>query len=784
MNRRALLLAGLACWAGARAADVPSAPAMARLHAAIKADVRQALMLMRTRQWLAAASLLQGARTHIDNALQDGWPLRAYVLPPLGACLLALQQPEQARVVLTQAQEAERRIAAGEAGAPMVAILDGQRKGFAEQLLKVEFLRQMLGEVASPTENAALPVEDLLHDVRLGAHNHEIPLVRALAALRQRDALQALYASASWPAPAADANADAGGALPPHTGDEFRAVQYGQALTALGCGDLAAQALGTALALNWQRCIQLGTFVPSFQAHAGAFAMRRLLLGLSLGVCFEQAPARARLPTDVLVARLLESKGLGLRHGAQLRALMAASSSPALQQAHEALQRQEAQLYQDMSQGAPIQTVLMAQLGQAQALTQALPALRELGLAQVFVPGEQILAGLRRLPAGTACLGYARYRPQAADGHALAAPRYARWVLAAGQLALTDLGPSQAIDADVLRLRTLINDGTRADPLARQRALARLSSQLLSELPEAAVQATRWYIEPDGALSLLPFEVLSVRGERPLIDHCCISLVSTFAHLVQAQTAEATGPACIVANPAYGKPVDVDPKANVEGKAVPQAGGDQLAAVREHITPLPETAQEARAVKEALQAMGHGVQLFEAQAATPAAFAFSQAPRVLHVAAHGLMLDAGAAPALSDAGQEMLSMILPGRSSALALASQGGVSLLYGADLMQLNLRGTALVVLSACDTGNGRIEHGEGIDSLRRALEVAGARATLTSLWPVPSQATVHLMRAFYRELAGGQGVAQALRSAKLALRQRYPGADAWAAFVAAGQT
>jgi CHAT domain-containing protein len=762
MKRRALLLAGLACSSWAKAATPPSMSDMGRLYRSMQADVRQGMGLMRQRQWMQAVLLFQSAQAKLDAEPQDGWPLRVYVLPLLGACLLALQQYTQARAVLDQAQDAEARIAAGEAGPQVAQVLTSLNQRAVQELMNNEFKRQLLGDVETRTEAGGLPIDDLLHDVRIGAHSAEMPLARALAQLGLSQPLQAMYNGSPWPTPGPQAAGD--GWSPNFMGDEYRSAQYSMALMTVGCSVLAAKAISHALSLNWVRCVQFGSFVPSVQSHAGAFGMRRLLLGVGLGLWFEQADAHPALPKEWLIARLLESKGLGLRHGAQLRRLMATSTQPQVRQAHELMRQQEARLHADLARDLTLPEFMASQVSTSGALAQALPLLREQGLAEVFVPGERLLQGLRSLPKNTACVGFACYRPQAANGRSLAPTRYARWTWINNTVSLQDIGPSQAIDTDIVKLRTLLTGATQADGAALQRLQASLQTQLLSELPDDVTQAKRWYIEPDGALSLLPFELLSDARGQLLIDQCCISVVTSFAQVLQTSQEAASGPACVVANPAYPQPSDSGP-------------------LRGRITALPETAKEAQAVKAALSKMGQDVRVYEGKAATTAALRFENAPRTLHVAAHGLMLDTALPDAMSGAGQDSLSVVLPGRGSALALSGENGVELMHGTDLMALNLRGTALAVLSACDTSNGHIQNGEGLDSLRRALETAGVQATVTSLWPVPSQATVLLMTEFYQALAAGQGVAQALRQAKLKARKVYPQAQAWAGFVAAGK-
>lgn len=85
-----------------------------------------------------------------------------------------------------------------------------------------------------------------------------------------------------------------------------------------------------------------------------------------------------------------------------------------------------------------------------------------------------------------------------------------------------------------------------------------------------------------------------------------------------------------------------------------------------------------------------------------------------------------------------------------------------------LNLHGTELVVLSACETGRGQIANGEGVFGLRRGLHEAGARAVLMSLWSVPDRETQELMTLFYSKWLSGEDKQQALREAEMDLRTK----------------
>ncbi len=111
-------------------------------------------------------------------------------------------------------------------------------------------------------------------------------------------------------------------------------------------------------------------------------------------------------------------------------------------------------------------------------------------------------------------------------------------------------------------------------------------------------------------------------------------------------------------------------------------------------------------------------------------------------------------------------------------------------ELSTLDLSNCELAVLSACDTNVGERRAGQGVASLQKALQMAGARSVITSLWKVPDEATKELMLDFYRRLWVEQKPKhQALWEAKTKLREakdkrgapKYTTRD-WAAWVLTG--
>jgi CHAT domain-containing protein len=103
-----------------------------------------------------------------------------------------------------------------------------------------------------------------------------------------------------------------------------------------------------------------------------------------------------------------------------------------------------------------------------------------------------------------------------------------------------------------------------------------------------------------------------------------------------------------------------------------------------------------------------------------------------------------------------------------------------------LDLSGTKLVVLSACDTGVGEVRKGEGVQGLRRALVLAGSESQVMSLWPVSDEATKDLMIPYYKALQGGEGRSEGLRQVQLRMLhgpkdRQHP--FYWAAFIQSGE-
>ncbi|HYM01070.1 MAG TPA: CHAT domain-containing protein, partial [Blastocatellia bacterium] len=144
--------------------------------------------------------------------------------------------------------------------------------------------------------------------------------------------------------------------------------------------------------------------------------------------------------------------------------------------------------------------------------------------------------------------------------------------------------------------------------------------------------------------------------------------------------------------------------------------------------------------------------------------------RILHIASHGII----------DNERPMYSEIVLSQAEE---SDDDGV--LEAWEIANLDLK-AEMVVLSACDTGGGRLAAGEGFIGLSWAFFVAGCPSTVVSQWSVDAESTSQLMVEFHRNLLAGLGKAQALRQAELKVmkNKRYEHPFYWAAFIVVGKS
>jgi CHAT domain-containing protein len=398
------------------------------------------------------------------------------------------------------------------------------------------------------------------------------------------------------------------------------------------------------------------------------------------------------------------------------------------------------------------------------------------------------------MPAEMALVEIASYRPFNARAknrlERYGAPRYAAYVLSgSGQPKWVDLGDAAAINNDVAALRKALISPRSIN--VKQVGQALYGKVMRPILPLVG-NTHRLFISPDSDLNLIPFGALVDEQDRYLVETYSITYLTSGRDLLRLQvhTRSKQGPV-IFANPLFDSLVGQGGETNTQTAPVADANGKgrRSADLRDaKFNPLPGTAGEAKALAGVLS----DVVVFTGMQATEAALKQVSGPSILHVATHGFFLPDLLQANAESAGGRGLGIASPEQAqqmqtahdenpllrSGLALAGvnqrQSGAGedgVLTALEASGLDLWGTKLVVLSACETGLGEIKNGEGVYGLRRALVLAGSESQVMSLWQVSDAATRDLMAAYYKRLQAGEGRTEALRQVQLMMIQEADG-------------
>jgi CHAT domain-containing protein len=535
-------------------------------------------------------------------------------------------------------------------------------------------------------------------------------------------------------------------------------------------------------------------------------------LNSALALHTQAAPQDARA-VELAVTTLLRRKGRGLDAMADTMATLRRRANAAEQAKFNQLAELRSRLATLTLRNAEgnSSTVSRAQLTQLEAQAEKLEAELSAGSAEFRAQTQPLTLKMMQaaIPPGSALLEFARY-DSAARERALgkdtgnfaiggmkdtggkkvwSRPRYAVYVLTAqGQPQWADLGDAEVIERAIANWRQALRDPERMDA----KRLARgIHYKLMKPALALLGGAKHLLIAPDGALHLIPFAALTDERDKYLVESYALSYLTSGRDLLRLQTPRASrSEAVIVADPEFG-----DPPVVLAGNDPNRKGSVRLDESKMLFAPLAKTRAEARAIKELLP---NSTLLAKTQA-TESALRQLRGPRLLHIATHGFFLQETdesmtlAARSSDDLRLGKWAARVPNpllRSGlALAGANQGKSGdddgVLTAMEAASLDLWGTKLVVLSACDTGVGEVRNGDGVYGLRRALVLAGAETQLMSLWPVSDASTSELMIGYYKALQQGQGRSEALRQAQLQLLQKSDRQHPfyWASFIQSGE-
>jgi CHAT domain-containing protein len=330
-------------------------------------------------------------------------------------------------------------------------------------------------------------------------------------------------------------------------------------------------------------------------------------------------------------------------------------------------------------------------------------------------------------------------------------------------------------------------------------ALQELGGLVYAPFARHLTNASHLIICPDGQLSRVPFEMLPV-GNKFLVEEKTISYVTSGREVVRFAKSKAnihSSKSIVMGNPDFDfKLADARPL----DSTIQLAGGPSAlrSLSRDYdglkFQPLPGAEAEARSVAKLL---GDDAVLYLGADARETELKAVHSPRILHLATHGFYFpdqELNQMRRLSHVKKNnnwenpmvRCGIALAGANHAMqitnALAEDG---LLTGLDASLLDLQGTELVILSACDSGTGEVEIGEGVMSLRRAFLIAGAQTVLASHWNISDKATGQLMTEFMRRWQAGKSRSAAWQEAQLSLlhSKAFSNPYFWAAFTLTGE-
>jgi len=354
-----------------------------------------------------------------------------------------------------------------------------------------------------------------------------------------------------------------------------------------------------------------------------------------------------------------------------------------------------------------------------------------------------------------------------------------------------DKNATREIDKNVKAFRDDIKTIVNSSKLSKEEltklqkqskeTLAKLYSLVLEKpLKDILPKYSSLIISPDGALRLLPFEALyDAKKSKYLIEEKNLKYIPSGKELIRlfkfAKKAENKNQAVVIADPDFNKNV-IAPKAE---EMVPTPNTKRGAIIKSlfkmHFKPLPGTKQEAKEIAQTIKEK-IGLNEFIKDKATEQNLYKVNSPKFLHIATHGFFIKDNTIP------NPMLKSGIALTGANAGAIKGNGVGIVTALKLSGLNLKGTDLVVLSACETGVVDTNSTESVSGLAKAFIQAGAKDIVMSLWSVDDKATKDLMTQFYKNISAGDTYTTALKKAKLKMIQENMHPFYWAGFILNG--
>ena len=365
--------------------------------------------------------------------------------------------------------------------------------------------------------------------------------------------------------------------------------------------------------------------------------------------------------------------------------------------------------------------------------------------------------------------------------------RYGALVITSGdEPRWVPLGAAPAIEKNVELYRKSVRGNT--DETTLHSVIRTLNDQVWAPIEKALPAGTKTVIlSPDGKLNLVSFATLLSADDEFLIEKYSIGYVASGRDLLLEPEASVSELLAVFGNPDFGGEAELMDQQTASTGVMAMRASEMRDFANISLKALPGTERECAGLKARGEASGKPIEVFLGANATEAQLRKVSSPRILHLATHGFFLpetkDEQQRVKESGVGTERMTKIgeAPNRSmpvilknpmhrSGLALAaaqrtleawSAGEVppsdndGIVTAEEVGGLKLRGTWLVVLSACETGIGQAKAGEGVMGLRRGFIQAGAQNLLMTLWPISDETTVQVISDFYdRAISSGNAL------------------------------